>query len=499
MYIANLICGAIGCVLLAIGQIYIYQLNHYIVPDQLKWFLKKKNRLWPFAVLLLIAIIVPIVKIGFLFGGFVLLSVGVVAFIIQPSSLKYTTRAIRLLIATFILQGLLFFCWKSNINISINVVGALTPLLVILADYLNKPIDILQRNYFINDAKKILASASDLTIIGITGSCGKTSMKYYLNTILSTKFNVLMTPGSCNTPLGIVRIIRERLKADHDIFICEMGARRCGEIKEICDIVNPKHGIVTAVAGQHLETFGSLENIRKTKYELLNSLPKDGFGFVNGDSAPVREALPEIAAELFVYGSSADSSFVISDLTLNPCVSFKLNGVEFRTKLLGAHNALNVAGAAAIAVKLGMSIEECAKAASLITGVSKRLELKESLEATVIDDAFNSNPDGSIGALEALSRFDGCRILVTPGMFELGAKQYDFNYNFGKKAASICEIIILMGVNSKAIADGAISAGFNSEKIILLNNLEEAKAAALNYQDERHKIILFENSLPDHC
>jgi UDP-N-acetylmuramoyl-tripeptide--D-alanyl-D-alanine ligase len=349
------------------------------------------------------------------------------------------------------------------------------------------------------DAKKILASASNLTVIGITGSCGKTSMKYYLNTILSTKFDCLMTPGSCNTPLGIVRIIRERLKATHEIFICEMGARRCGEIKEICDIVHPKHGIVTAVAGQHLETFGSLENIRKTKYELLNSLPSDGFGFVNGDSTPIKECLPNIDGKLFVYGSNEGDDFVISDLKLNPCASFKLNGVEFRTKLLGAHNALNVAGAVAIAIKLGMSIEDCAKAASLITGVSKRLELKESLEATVIDDAFNSNPEGSMGALEALSRFEGCRILVTPGMFELGSKQYEFNFNFGKKAASVCDVIILMGINSKAIADGAISVNFSNDKIILLDNLEAAKAAALNYKDDRHKVILFENSLPDHC
>lgn len=499
MYIANLICGAIGCVFLAIVQIYIYQLNHYIVPDQLKWLWKKKDRLWPFAILFAIALVVAICKIYFLFGGFALLIVGASSFVIQPSALKYTARAIRLIVATLLLQGLIFCLWKTNINISLSIVGAVTFLLIILADYINKPIDLMQRNYFINDAKKILASASDLTVIGITGSCGKTSMKYYLNTILSTKFNVLMTPGSCNTPLGIVRIIRERLKADHEIFICEMGARRCGEIKEICDIVKPKHGIVTAVAGQHLETFGSLENIRKTKYELLNSLPCDGYGFVNGDSNPVKEELPKINGELFVYGSSSDSSFVITDLTLNPCVTFKLNGVEFRTKLLGAHNALNVAGAVAIAIKLGMSIEECAKAAALITGVSKRLELKESLEATVIDDAFNSNPEGSIGALEALSRFDGCRILVTPGMFELGNKQYEFNYNFGKKAATVCETIILMGINSKAIADGAVSAGFSQEKIIILDNLEEAKSAALNYKDDRHKIILFENSLPDHC
>ena len=136
---------------------------------------------------------------------------------------------------------------------------------------------------YINDAKQMLAQMPDLKIIGITGSYGKTSTKHYLNRILSEQFDVLMTPGSFNTPMGVVRTVREMMKPYYYVFIVEMGAKQLGDIKEICDIVHPEIGIVTAVGEQHLESFKSIENVQRTKFELVEALPENGFAVLNDD------------------------------------------------------------------------------------------------------------------------------------------------------------------------------------------------------------------------
>ena len=150
-------------------------------------------------------------------------------------------------------------------------------------NWLLKPVERAINNSFINDAKRILAQMPHMKIVGITGSYGKTSTKHYLNRILSEKYSVLMTPGSFNTPMGVVRTVREMLQPYNDLFIVEMGAKNIGDIKEICDIVHPQMGIVTAVGEQHLESFKSIENVQRTKFEIIDALPADGFAVLNDD------------------------------------------------------------------------------------------------------------------------------------------------------------------------------------------------------------------------
>ncbi|MDE5869605.1 MAG: hypothetical protein K2H18_05180, partial [Muribaculaceae bacterium] len=154
---------------------------------------------------------------------------------------------------------------------------------VILADIILMPVEKIINQRYINDAKKILKSMPDLKVIGITGSFGKTSTKHYLQRILSEKYDVLITPGSYNTPMGVVRTVREHLKPFNEVFICEMGAKQKGDIDEICRIAHPHCGIITAVGPMHLETFKSIENVQATKFELADDLPSDGFIVVNND------------------------------------------------------------------------------------------------------------------------------------------------------------------------------------------------------------------------
>ncbi len=130
-----------------------------------------------------------------------------------------------------------------------------------------------------NDARRIVQSMRNLLVIGITGSYGKTSVKHFLHTVLAQQFNVLMTPESFNTPMGVTRTVRSSLSPTHDIFIAEMGAKQTGDIKELCDLAQPKMGIITSIGPQHLETFKTLENVQATKFELVESLPADGTAF----------------------------------------------------------------------------------------------------------------------------------------------------------------------------------------------------------------------------
>ncbi len=215
-----------------------------------------------------------------------------------------------------------------------------------LCRFVKRSVDKAVTRWYINDAKRILKEHKDLTVIGITGSYGKTSTKFILNRILSEKYNVVATPHSFNTPMGVVRTVREYLKPQTQIFICEMGAKNIGDIKEICDIVHPRYGIITSVGEQHLDTFKTVDNVFKTKFELATEvLNNGGEMFVNGDS---KELISRIDKTLYsVYGTDS-FDFKATDICYGKNGSdFTLNlgdsEVRLSTRLLGLHNILNIA------------------------------------------------------------------------------------------------------------------------------------------------------------
>ena len=366
-----------------------------------------------------------------------------------------------------------------------------------------KPFEKAISNSYINDAKKILASKSDMKIIGVTGSYGKTSVKYYLNTLLKAKYNVLMTPGSFNTPMGVVRTIREHLSATHEIFVCEMGARHVGDIKEICDIVYPHDGIITSVGPQHLETFYTLDNIKKTKFELADSLGNDGLLFLNMDDENV--ASYSKGRKYIAYGINNKEGYYAENINVSErgtsftAVSPNGEKCEYNTKLIGMHNVLNIVGAIAVANTYGIPMESLRSQVRKLECVPHRLELKDHGNVAIIDDAYNSNPSGAKAALEVFGVFDGYKILVTPGMVELGEKQDECNYEFGANAAKVSDFVILVGKKqTESIFKGLADSGFNKDKIYVADKIEEAinKAYAINSQGKK-KFILLENDLPD--
>lgn len=345
----------------------------------------------------------------------------------------------------------------------------------------------------------------ELQVIGITGSYGKTSSKYILSTILEQKYNVLMTPESYNTTMGVVRTINEKLNPLHQIFVCEMGAKNIGDIKEICDLVNPNIGLLTAIGPQHLETFKSIENVKRTKLELVDAVQKEGCSFVNVADENIKDI--EFKGKNIKFGLDKNNSdYYAYDIEISEKGSkfnVKLkNGdnIEIKTKLLGKHNIINIVGAVAIAIELGLSKEEIKAGVRFLKPVPHRLELKQNANGSItIDDAYNSNNKGAKMALEVLKSFKTRnKIIVTPGIVDLGEKQEEYNKKFGNQIAeSNLDFIILVGEEqAKPIYAGIQEKGFSEDKVYIAKNLEEA-INKMNHIMNSHSVVLFENDLPD--
>ena len=441
--------------------------------------------------------------------------------------LVYTARVKRMMTTFFILVALIFafgFCYTTfdytvlsdgaksakkyfyhNLPFyCINLALYLTPILVPLSNLINKPVEKAVQNWYINDAKKILASCPDLHKVGITGSYGKTSMKFYLSELLSSQYETLKTPESFNTPMGVTITIRRDLKPTHQYFICEMGARRVHEIKELCGIANPHDGIITSVGPQHLETFGSIENVVNTKFELADSISALGKVYLNGDNELIRKKAPDYPNAI-TYGLQEGNDWRATDVSVSDRgTEFTVTAPDgkscrYSTKLLGEHNVQNLLGAIAYAADTGIPMEKLVLPVKRIAAVPHRLQLLDKGNGvTFIDDAYNSNPSGCRAALAVLGLFDACRILVTPGMVELGAKQEELNYEFGQEASKACDYIVLVGKKqTEPIYNGIKDSGYDMSKVYVADSLNDALAKVNAYTTDKKKIVLLENDLPD--
>ncbi len=427
------------------------------------------------------------------------------------------TARVKRLIVTSVLVALLvaLLCYvvvtilptnKGNvwwgIDAAVILVPALSAYIVLLANWCNIPVEKAVKQYYINDAKRLLKACPDLKIIGITGSYGKTSVKYYLHTLLSAGFDVLMTPESYNTPMGVVMTIRGSLKATHQIFLCEMGARHVGDIKEICDIVDPQMGVITSLGYQHLETFKSLENIVGTKKELFDALPSGGPRFINGDNEYVKQFGVNQGA--ITYGLEEGNTYRAFDLEYSEKgAKFKVQAPdgcveEYQTKLLGEHNVVNIAGAIAVAHELGIPMEKLKMPVRRLEGAPHRLQPIVKGNNIIIDDAYNSNPNGANMAIKTLGMFKGVRVLVTPGMVELGAQEDQANFELGANATKYCDYIVLVGKKTtESLKKGVESTDFPRDKFYVAENFQDAMNFVYGIQTGEKLIVLLENDLPD--
>lgn len=430
----------------------------------------------------------------------------ILMFLPQPAKkpLVYTARIKRLIVTIIVIYSALVAI--SNLVPYAQFASALgfvlVNFIVLLADILNSPIEKAVKQYYINDAKKILASRKNLTIIGITGSYGKTSCKYFLTKLLSAKYNVLMTPASYNTPMGVVKTIREHLKNSDEIFVCEMGAKNMGDIKELCDLVHPHIGLISSVGPQHLESFKTIENVTSTKFELYDAIPDSGKVYLNYDNEYIRNA--KSGKSIVTYGCDFEnlnlraSNITLSEKGTDFDVTYNGRTIHFSTKILGTHNVQNLAGCIAVALDMGVEENDLVLAVKRLESVPHRLQMIDGGNITIIDDAFNANPSGTKAALDVLGSFNGAKIIITPGMIELGEKQKELNYEFGVNCTKVCDYIFLVGGRiADDVYDGVASTDFDKEKLLRFDKVEEAVEYARMLQSDKKKFVLLENDLPD--
>lgn len=493
--------------------LHILQLENYYNDRYAVWMKRYIKKVLNIKVIVLL--LIPIILLIFDIKNIVLM-LNILVYIILIATAKkakekkafVVTARIRRMYVTYlfifaIITLLAIFVDYKIAMIIANICAMVAYTFVYLVNMINKPIEKSIRKGFCVKASKKLKEIPNLKVIGITGSYGKTSTKYAINTILSQKFNTLMTPESYNTTMGVVRTINEKLASTHQLFICEMGAKYVGDIKEICDIVKPEFGIVTAIGPQHLDTFHSLDNVKKTKLELVDSLPKNGLAFVNWEDENIKKS--ELPENVVKFGLTKKADYYAEKIEITEHgSSFDVvlpdkEKIHIKTKLLGELNILNIVGAVAIADKLGMTAEEIKVGAKYLKPVPHRLQLKQNPNGSIIiDDAYNSNIKGAKMALDVLRTFDKKqRVLITPGIVELGDKAEQINRELGKKAAECADYVILVGAEQTVpILKGLQDRHYPKQNMFIAKNLEEA-LQEMNRITSNNTVILLENDLPD--
>lgn len=425
---------------------------------------------------------------------------------------KITYSAVYLLIIIFIL--LPYILIKTNILtnsifsvllIMLSLNKYLAIVISMVANIVITPVLQLINLRYINEAKNIIKTNKKLKIIGITGSYGKTSTKNIIYQILSQKFSTVMTPKSYNTTLGVVKSIREDIKPYTEIFVCEMGAARLGEIKEICEIATPDYSVITSIGPQHLSTFKSMGNIVQGKFEIVNYAKENSVAILNTDNEYIKNNIEnQVHGKRTIEYSISDSKqkYHVENIHMNDSGSIftvvcENNKLELETKLLGRHNIYNIVCAVAISKELGMKDVEIQKSIKKLKPVEHRLQLKSMNGILALDDAFNSNPEGSKMAIECLTMFeDKYKVLVTPGMIELGEQEYELNKKFGEYATK-CDYVFLVGdKTTKPIKDGMDGLQYTNYEIV--KDVYEAFERLMKIKEQHPNLIaLFENDLPD--
>jgi UDP-N-acetylmuramoyl-tripeptide--D-alanyl-D-alanine ligase len=354
-------------------------------------------------------------------------------------------------------------------------------------------------------ARATLASVAPV-VVGITGSYGKTTTKVCVGAVLAEREPTLITPASFNSQLGVIRTINEHLAPAHRDFIVEMGMYRAGDIAELCALVHPSIGVLTSIGPVHLERMGTIEAIADAKAELALALPPDGHLVVNGDDPRCREIAGRVSVDTVFYAiEHPDAAVRAENIGLaDGRTHFELVIADERARvssgLLGRHNVSNLLAAAAVGSLRGLSLAEIARGLSTVQPPEHRLAPIPNPRAgiVVIDDAYNSNPAGAAAALEVLQSHPAKRrILVTPGMVELGDQEEALNESFGRQAAAVCDHVILVGsLRTRPIDAGLRAAGFSAEAITVVRDIGEA-TTVLGRLTRSGDVVLFENDLPD--
>ena len=413
---------------------------------------------------------------------YAVLAVGICA-VRRKCPLKFTKRIWRMLIALTVVLILLCVCVEACFFVW------LLPLLTLVACAICLPIDvIIARKYLKRACDKL--HKSEVCVIAITGSYGKTSVKDMLSALL---IDSISPTGSCNTPLGIASYINKTDLSCAKYLILEFGARRRGDIAELCKLYKPQYGIVTGVCAQHLYTFKSMDNIIATKRELVENIPSEGFCVLNGAD--------ELATD-FVNAGSCTKYLSYDGLEI------AVNSVD----LYGTHLTMQYNGESAeidlphisdyvkdtfamclqLALKLNQTLQDTVSRISLIKQTPHRMELIKGANCYIVDDSYNGSIVGVTSCVKTLEQFNCNKVVITQGLVECGSKRKSMNVQCGTLLGGVCSTAVVLGRNAKYLAEGLLQTNC---KVLHAKNLKQAVYMAT--QHVNGGILLFQNDLPD--
>lgn len=414
------------------------------------------------------------------------------------------------------LTGLGLFFWSGvtlwvlltrglEIALGVMILVALLPeLVMVLGSLILWPIVWVTEERKRNRVKRWFREQPKLTVVGVTGSYGKTSVKEMVFEIMDRVGMTAMTPENFNTLAGLDRVIRAELTSRYKYLVAEMGAYQPGDICRLAEITKPKWGIITAVGPQHLERFGSIENIAKTKLELGESVGPEHL-IVNWDNQDIRERVTELGFEKKVIkvGEREDTDYTIENCHYTKTgLTFRIRSqnqlYDFQSRLFGKVNAINFALAIALALELKISKAVILRAVLHFPPLPHRLALFTLGRAMIIDNTYSSNADGFRALINEMKDQKGRKALVTPGLVELGEAAIPYQKALGKPAAGVFEEVILVGnnKNTQALARGLAEGGF-SGKLKFIGNNPKTYWQEINRLAATCEWVALENDVPD--
>lgn len=337
------------------------------------------------------------------------------------------------------------------------VIFLIMPVIIFLFVIILNIISGIAKAWIIYRAKVKIFRLKNLRVVGITGSYGKSITKEILFDILSKKYKVLKTPANINTAIGIAQLILKDLKESHEVFIVEMGAYKVGEIREICDMVKPQTGIITAINEQHMALFGKIKNTIKAKFELVDCLPETGLAILNIGDANIQagmefRSVPDHALKarikLYSVGAKADV-YTIGEACGRQSVKFKFisgaNMKDFIVNITGCHNTSNALAAIIAAEDLNMDLDAIARTLQKVNYLDAALKNSAGPNGSIlIDDTYNANPDGVLAALNHIKSQRGRKIIIMSSLIELGSRAHEIHEKLGKEISLIASKVFLL-------------------------------------------------------
>ncbi len=400
-----------------------------------------------------------------------------------------------------VVVGVLISKWLGIIVAAILIIQPY--LLIILSTISLKPYEVWNRARTIRVTRNKIKSLKHTQIVGIAGSYGKTSVKDVLFHLLKKDYKVLKTPLSYNTIFGIAQVVDLELDDSYDYFLCELGEFQKGDITEMCEMVFPKYGILTGINDQHLERFKNIKNTIATIFELADFLKvQQQKTIVNGLNQYISEEVQRRGSHNFVLYSTDDSELLVSDVKFSDKgTSFvlKYNGKIYpiETPLLGYAHLNNILGAATLAVQLGASLDKLEKRIETLPHVPHRFAQKVLPNGLLlVDNSYSSNSDSfkeSLNILKGLPRKN--KILVTPGMVELGDSSDSIHQELGKMANSVCSYVVLVGKSDRT---KALASGIDQDKVVWMDDIRQLWQTVEKLGIQANEtVVLLENDLPD--